>query len=153
LKKDSFESHIAKITLLGSVYILQSDKQGRALGVPTFVRKGEHTPCRISHARAAAARPAWVKFLIFGIIYCFHSSVSVSSFSLLFSFSLFFLRNYSVVSIIERLLPYRIDIRISIIWCISDRSLQCSSASVFPLKNGCFILGTSRSIYYSALFE
>jgi hypothetical protein len=51
--------------------------------------------------------------------------------TLLFSFSLFFLLNYSVVSIIERLLPYRVDIRISIIWCNSGRSLQCSSASYF----------------------
>jgi hypothetical protein len=68
-------------------------------------------------------------FFIFGCSFSLHSEIT-----LLFSFSLFFLLNYSVVSIIERLLPYRVDIRISIIWCNSGRSLQCSSASYFILK-------------------
>jgi hypothetical protein len=51
------------------------------------------------------------------------------------------------------LLPYRIDIRISIIWCISDRSLQCSSASVFSLKTAVLswgLRGRYTTVHFSS---
>jgi hypothetical protein len=141
--------HETKSVWNGSVYPLTGQKNVSLIFCPRSAFDGAKT----APLFALISAP----YLLYK--YCFHSLISVRSFSLhsenslLFSFSLFFLRNYSVVSIIERLLPYWIDIRISIIWCISDRLLQCSSVSVFSLKTAVLswgLRGRYTTVHFSS---